>query len=301
MKIVSLFPAATEIVCALGMADKLVGVSHACPRLPELASIPRLTTWRGPVNGSGAEIDAEVSRLARAGEPLFSFDSSLFARLQADVVLSQSLCDVCAIDESTIRRMIRSAGARIWEWSPRSVNDILRCITDLGKVCNEAEKGEELASAVRCRLFNVRYLTGLIGEPTNVAYLEWLDPLYCAGHWVPELVEFAGGRDVLGTAGKRSHKVTFDQLAKANPEVIVIGCCGWSESRTKEAFADIADRADWQSLQAVKNGRLHIVDAESCFTSPGISIADAVEQLAQLIHFSINSNNTPREHLTQNR
>lgn len=285
MKIVSLFPAATEIVCALGLEQNLVGVSHACPRTGTLADLPRLTAWRGPEDGTAEEIDAAVTQMARAGEPLFEFDAGLLMQLRPDIVLSQSLCDVCAIDESAIRKMVFRLGSRMWEWSHRSVDDILNGIVELARICDRADAGEELAAAIRCRLFNVRYLTGLIAEPPRVVFLEWLAPLYSAGHWIPELIEFAGATDVLGRAGKRSQRIAFEDLEAADPDVIVVGCCGWTAARTEETLEQVLAAPRWQELRAVKAGRVHVVDAENCYTAPGPSIADAVEQLAKVIHF----------------
>ncbi len=295
MRIVSLFPAATEIVCALGLADELVGISHACLRTEKLSALPRLTSWRGPLEGSAEEIDAAVSRMLRAGEPLYEFDASQFIRLQPDVVLSQSLCDVCAIDESSIRRTIRTVGARVWEWSPNTVDDILNGVGELGQLCNRGDAGEELALAIRCRLFNVRYLTSLIAEPVRVAFLEWLAPLYSAGHWIPELVEFAGGVDVLGTPGMRSSRISFEQLAESDSEVIIVGCCGWTAERTWQAVSTLLAAPRWQQLSAVRAGRMHVVDAETCFTAPSPSIADATEELARLIHFSSRQDGPSRQ------
>lgn len=285
MRIVSLLPAATEIVCALGLEQNLVGLSHACPRTGSLAELPRITRWRGPENGTAEEIDAAVTRMARAGEPLFEFDTGLLMELRPDVVLSQSLCNVCAIDESAIRNMVDQLGSRMWEWSPRTVDDVLNGIVELARICDRADAGEELAAAIRCRLFNVRYLTGLIAEPPRVVFLEWLAPLYCAGHWIPELIEFAGATDVLGRAGKRSQRIAFEDLEAADPDVIVVGCCGWNAERTEETLAQILSAPRWQELRAVQRGRVHVVDAENCYTAPGPSIADAVEELAKVIHF----------------
>lgn len=286
MRIVSLFPAATEIVCALGLADKLVGISHACPQSEELASLPRLTRWRGPVDGSPEEIDAAVSCFLRADEPLYELDADRFIRLRPTIVLSQSLCDACAINESTLRRSIRSVGARVWEWAPRSIADILSGITELGELCQCSHAGEELALAVRCQLFNVNYLTSLIGDPVKVVFLEWLAPLYAAGHWIPELVELAGGVDMLGVPGKRSTRISFEQLASADPEVIIFGCCGWSAERTWDVLSPLLVAPRWQELRAVQKRRVHVVDAVTCFTAPSPSIADAVELLAKLFLFS---------------
>jgi iron complex transport system substrate-binding protein len=283
MRIVSLYPAATDIVVALGLAENLVGVSHACPRLDVLAEVPRLTRFCGTENATASEIDREVRRMVEAGEPLYEFDRELFLSLQPDVVLVQSLCHVCAIDENSLAKLIDSTRARVWESSPHTVDDILQGIVSLGEVLECRERAVDLAADVRVRMDKVREQVAYF-EPRRVVFLEWLDPLFAAGHWIPELVQIAGGQDLLGIIGERSRPIEFKDLAEANPEIIVVGCCGWSAERTMSELNKLLIREDWQSLDAVKYGRIHVVDAESRFTSPGVSIADAVDELASLFH-----------------
>jgi iron complex transport system substrate-binding protein len=283
VRIVSLFPAATEIVVELGLANLLVGISHACPRLAELADVPRLSRFRGPDNATAGEIDRAVRQMVEAGEPLYEFDRELFLSLQPDIVLIQSLCHVCAIDENSLATLMASSGAEVWESSPRTVAEILQGVESLGTVLGCRPKAEALAASVSQRLEGVK-VESAQHPMKRVAFLEWLDPLFAAGHWIPELVQIAGGHDLLGTIGERSLPIEFNDLAEADPELIVIGCCGWSAERTASELEKHLVFEDWQSLRAVKSGRIHVVDAESRFTSPGISIADAAEELANLFH-----------------
>lgn len=285
MRIVSFYPAATEMVVALGLAENLVGVSHACPKLGELSNIPRLTRFCGPENVSAGEIDHAVRQLIDAGEPLYEFDRELFLSLNPDVVLVQSLCHVCAIDENSLARLLSSTNSTVWESSPRTIAEILQGIVSLGDVLGCRGGAVDLADGIQLRMDRVREQVANL-EPLRVVFIEWLDPLFAAGHWIPELVQIAGGRDLLGTVGAKSRPIKFSTLGEADPEVIVVGCCGWPAERTSAELSNMLRQGDWQSLQAVRTGRVHVVDAESRFTSPGISIAGAVEELAKLFHLA---------------
>jgi iron complex transport system substrate-binding protein len=283
VRIVSLFPAATEIVAELGLGDQLVGISHACPRLPQLLEVPRLSKFRGSEDGSAGEIDRAVRRMVEAGESLYEFDRELFVSLQPDIVLIQSLCHVCAIDENALAKLIASSGAEVWVSSPKTVAEIINGVESLGDVLECRDRATALADSISQRLEVVRERVANL-EPCRVVFLEWLDPLFAAGHWIPELVQIAGGHDLLGTIGERSRPIEFNDLAEADPETIIVGCCGRSAERTASELEKLLIREDWQSLRAVKSGKIHVVDAESRFTSPGISIADAYEELTTLFH-----------------
>jgi iron complex transport system substrate-binding protein len=285
VRIVSLYPAATEIAVELGLIKHLVGISHACPRLDELSHVPRLSRFRGPDDATAGEIDRAVRQMVEAGEPLYEFDRQRFLSLKPDVVLVQSLCHVCAIDESSLTRLVASTGAEVWESSPRTVAEILQGVESLGDVLGCRDRAAALADSVSQRLQVIRERVANL-EPRRVVFLEWLDPLFAAGHWIPELVQIAGGHDLLGTVGDRSCLIKLAALAEADPEVIVVGCCGWPAERTASELGNLLNRREWQMLSAVKAGRLHIVDAESRFTSPGISIAAAAEELAELLHLT---------------
>jgi iron complex transport system substrate-binding protein len=286
MRVVSLYPAATETVVALGLASNLVGISHACPRLSILADVSRLSRFRGPENASAGQIDLTVRQMVEAGEPLYEFDSELFLSLKPDAILVQSLCHVCAIDENSLVKLMTDTGAKVWESSPRTVAEILESIVSLGEVLGCRERAKLLSDSVRNRLDNMRQSV-MSRALRRVVFLEWLDPLFAAGHWIPELVQIAGGYDVLGTVGERSWPIKFKELVAADPEIIVVGCCGWSTDRTATELRKLLVRDDWRSLRAVRNGQIYVVDAESRFTLPGISIADAAEELANLLHSTV--------------
>lgn len=282
MRIISLLPAATEIVCALGLEDQLVGVSHAC-KLPGSADeVPRLTRWRGAEGATAGEVDASVRQMLAAGAGVYEFDAPLFRLLEPDLVLTQSLCNVCAVDGGAIQEAATYAGTQVWEWSPRGLADILAGIIELAELCGVRQAGVALAGNMRAQLERLRRRHASGNRP-RVAFLEWLDPLFCAGHWIPELVAIAGGENVLGRAGERSRQIEFQELAEADPDVVIACCCGWPPERTRAALATLGADPRWQGLRAVPSGRVHVVDAETSFTCPGTSIVTAVEQLAKLI------------------
>jgi iron complex transport system substrate-binding protein len=292
MRIVSLLPAATEIVAHLGLRDQLVGVSHACQAaLRDHAarhgdSVPTLTQSRVPLDLDAAETDACVRDLLRRGEPLFELDEELLIALRPDVILSQSLCNVCAIDGNRIASVARKLGptTRLVEWSPTTLEDVVNGIGVIGDAVNASASAREAMAAMRRELFAACQSTCIRSDRPRVVFLEWVEPLFCAGHWIPELIELAGGVEVIGTAGARSRTIQPADLIAADPDVIIACCCGWSAERTLDTFGELEQQHWWQSLQAVRQGRVHVIDAESSFTTPGPGLVAASRLLAQLMH-----------------
>ncbi|GIW77438.1 MAG: cobalamin-binding protein [Phycisphaerae bacterium] len=282
MRIVSLLPAATAIVESLGRAADLVGVSHACK--PSDSSLPRLTSSRVPLYLSATETDAQVKELLRRGEPLFKLDESLLGSLEPDVVLSQSLCNVCAIDGNHLSRIVKERGreTRLFEWSATTLSEVMSGIEQIGQVIGVTDAGRALADSMRERLWSIRQKTRLIPHRPRVVFLEWLNPLFCAGHWIPELVEIAGGVELLGQAGRYSRQISANQLVAADPDWIIACCCGRTKVQTSEELQRLENEMWWQSLRAVRSGRVHVVDAEKAFTMPAPQLVDDCQLLADL-------------------
>lgn len=284
MRAVSLLPAATEICAALGALDVVVGVTHECDHPAAAASRPRVTSSAVPVHAAAGAVDAAVRELAAAGAPLFALDEAAIAALRPDVLLTQALCDVCAVWEGDVRAIAaRLPGApavvTLGGTTLAGVADDVRRVADaLGR----PEAGAALAAAMEARLRAVHEaLRGARAPRPRVAVVEWTDPVFLAGHWGPEMVRRAGGVDVLGTAGAHSTTVAVDALAAADPEVVVVAPCGYDLARAAaEARALAADpRWAWLAGRAV-----WAVDANAYVSRPAPRLVDGVELFARLFH-----------------
>jgi len=287
MRICSLVPGATEVVAALGLEDYLIGISHECDFPPSLARVPVMVRARVESGTlSSAQIDAQVGTLLSTGEGLYELDEPGLLAAKPDLLITQDLCDVCAITPSHLAKVLRnlSPPPRMVTLNPRRLDDILRDIATLGAALEREAAGVDLAARLRSRLDAVRKTVSADSARPKVACIEWLAPLYTAGHWVPDMVEAAGGIDVLAKAGTTSRTLDWDTLAAAEPDVIVLMPCGFTIPRTRTEVATLTDHPRWKSLPAVRRGDVYLVDALSYFSRPGPRLIDGVEQLAAIFH-----------------
>jgi iron complex transport system substrate-binding protein len=283
-RIASLLPAATTIVEHLGRGSDLVAVSHACK--PIDSSLPRLTRSRVPLDLDAAGTDARVKELLGRGEPLFELDEALFLSLEPDIVLSQSLCNVCAIDGNHIARVMKQRGTKtkLFEWSPTTLSEVMSGIEQIGQFIGAADAGRAASASMREQMLSMRRKVNLLQTRPTVVFLEWLNPMFCAGHWIPELVELAGGVELLGQTGGRSREISAGELAAADPDVIIACCCGWDEEKTAMELSRFDHESWWTSLKAVRSGRVHVVGSESAFTMPSAGLLDDCRLLADLFN-----------------
>ncbi|MCW5798535.1 MAG: cobalamin-binding protein [Nitrospira sp.] len=287
MRICSLVPGATEVVAALGLADQLVGISHECDFPPNLPRIPVMVRARIESRSlSSAQIDAQVGSMLSAGEGLYELDEPRLLAAKPELFITQDLCDVCAITPSQLAGIVRKLAPppRLVTLNPRRLDDILQDIATLGIALEREEAGAQFAAQLRGRLEAVRKMVSTASTRPRVACLEWLSPLYTAGHWVPDMVAAAGGIDVLAEAGAASHRIEWDMLAESEPDVIVLMPCGFTVARTKMELAPLTSRPEWKDLPAVRRGQVYLVDALSYFSRPGPRLIDGVEQLAAVFH-----------------
>ncbi|MEM7577098.1 MAG: ABC transporter substrate-binding protein [Planctomycetota bacterium] len=287
-RIVSLLPATTEIVMRLGAGDRLVGVSHEC-RLHELQrDVPVLTWSNVRMEGCGGEIDAEVRDVIERGQPIFGFDAERFAALEPDVVLTQSLCNVCALDGTVVQRAVHALKkpAQLLEYAPTTLAEIAAGVEAIGAAIEEPIAGQREAEVMRRRLHEVA--ERVRDRPqVDVVFLEWLEPLFCCGHWLPEMVEIAGGREQIGSVGERSRTISTEELLTADPEVLLVCCCGWPTERTEREWRRLLDSdSRFQTLRAVQRGRVHLLGAANGLTEPAPSLAKDCAGLVELIHKS---------------
>ncbi len=282
MRIVSLVPAATEIACALGAAAELVAVTHDCDHPPGVRDLPRITRSTIVPGSASAEIDAQVRAAAAAGESTFHLDLPALRAARADILLGQTLCAVCAVTLDQLPAMSGGGPPAV----PLDGGSIEGILADIGRVADalgRSTAGTLLVATLRARLEAVAQ--AVAGRPRRrVVCLEWLDPLFNAGHWVPEQVAWAGGRDLLGVAGARSREIRWSELQAARPEVVLVMPCGFDAARAVREAAALAGRAEWQALAAVAAGRAYALDGNAYFSRPGPRVVDGVELLASVLH-----------------
>jgi iron complex transport system substrate-binding protein len=282
MRVVSLLPAATEIVAALGALGRLVGVSHECDFPPEVRSLPRVTrTSVDPAMPSGA-IDRAMAEAKRTGVSPVELDVNLMAHLRPDVLIGQSVCDVCAVGEGELARVVATLMPTPWVVTlhAHTLDEVFLDIRKLGEALELRDEAEELDAGLRYRLRRVGARAQGAGKIPRVLVLEWVDPPYVAGHWVPELVGLAGGQDVAGTPGEPSRPRPWDELAALAPDVVVVALCGFDIPRAQAELAAVTD----QQARALLGRRVEFLDGNAYTSRPGPRLVDAAETLARLIH-----------------
>lgn len=288
MRIASLLPSATEIVCALGLADQLVGVSHECDYPPDVvAELPKLTYSTLPPGLSSAEIDAEVSARLRRGESLYRVDEALLAALQPDVIITQELCDVCAVAFGDVCHVAAHlpGNPRVISLTPPGLAAIFDDVRVVAAALGVPERGERLAARLQARVQQVAETVQRHGvRRPRVFAMEWLDPPFAAGHWVPEMIALAGGEEVLGVAGQPSFRVRWEQVIAARPEVVLLIPCGYDAETARREWEALPKPPGWETIPAAQNGRVYPFDANSYCSRPAPRVVDGIEQLMRLFH-----------------
>jgi len=286
-RIVSLLPSATEILCALGLADLLVAVTHECDYPSVALGKPQITRSRLTPDMSSGEIDAAVrSQLASDAHSLYTIDRDLLADLRPDLVVTQQLCTVCAVDMEDVLDAIRDLPhiPEVINLEPMSLSDVLGDIEMLGEATSHSPASRILVNSLEARIEQVREAAAQAVDEPRVAFLEWVDPLFCGGHWNPELVRLAGGHDPLGQEGEPSQRIEWEQVAAFDPEVMVISCCGFSAERARQDLPLLEALPGYGDLPCVRSGRIHVVDGSAYFSRPGPRLVDSLELLADFLH-----------------
>lgn len=280
MRVVSLLPSTTEILFAVGAGDDVVGVTFECDFPPEARSRRIVSTTTLPHGLSPSEIDAAVKERMAAGEDLYRLDAGALADLDPDVVVTQDLCAVCAVDVANVDQALAHLGcrARVVTIDPMTLDAVLDSIVTLGSVTARDTEAAQLVMRLRTRLAAVEHAVADRHRP-RVAVVEWTDPLFCAGHWVPDMVRAAGAHCVLGTAGTRSHEIEPADLEEARPEIVVVAPCGYRLDGAVELAQNLAARG-----LVPRGAALWAVDADAMFVRPGPRIVDGVETLAGIAH-----------------
>jgi iron complex transport system substrate-binding protein len=280
LRIASLVPSATEMLFALGLGDRVVAVTHECDHPPEVASLPRLTRSTISTGLDPGEIDAAVRERVGPGGSLYELDAARLEQLKVDLIVTQQVCEVCAVSSDDVRALAARLPSRprVLSLDPSRLGDVLDDAVTLGEAAGAGEAGMALRGDLERRIEAVRSATR-DAPPVRTAALEWLDPPYCAGHWVPEMLAAAGGVDALAVPGERSRQIGWNEVAAARPEALVVMPCGLYAAdaeteaiRNRTALAGVGAAAAWA------------VDAASSFSRPGPRLADGVELLGHLLH-----------------
>lgn len=285
MKICSLLPSATEILFALGLGDQIAGVSHECDFPPQAKSKSILIKSRITHTESAAAIDRQVREFLARGESLYSVDFELLRAIEPDLIVTQDLCHVCAATPDDLAAALARLGRqpRVVTLNPHSLADVCSDIRAVGEATGHVEQAKTLIAAFESGVAGVeRSVVGF--DRPRVLCLEWLDPPYVAGHWVPEMVERAGGIDVLGHAGKPSFRVDWETALATRPEVIVVMQCGYSLAVADAEFRSLPRPERWNDLPAVRDGRVFVVEASGYFSRPGPRLLTGLQLLADAIH-----------------
>jgi iron complex transport system substrate-binding protein len=286
VRTVSMLPAATEIVGALGLMNQLLAVSHECDFPEEANTKPRVTFCE--IYGKGLPsvvIDRWVSEKIHAGESLYELDEPLLRTLAPDLILTQRLCDVCAPAYGSVAAVAATLPSQplVLNLEPKSLGDVFENIRAVADAMGHPTHAEAVCRLLEQRVEDVSQRVAGRGRPT-VFVMEWADPIFTAGHWTPELVRLAGGQPVLSQEGEYSVRIPWADLRAANPDVLVIACCGHGVERTREDLPLLGTLPGWNQMRAVRAGRVYVVDGSAYFSRPGPRVVDTLEILATVIH-----------------
>jgi iron complex transport system substrate-binding protein len=286
-RIVSLLPAATEIAAALGLMDEVVGVSHECDFPDEANQRSRITHY--PMYNTGLtsrDVDEWVRRRLRENGTIYTIDEPLLRKLQPDVILTQKLCDVCAVGYGTVAKLVQTLQGppRVVNLEPTSLADIFADIRRVAETCDVPERAEKLVGNLSERVESVRERAGKITSRPRCFLMEWVDPPFCSGHWGPELVEIAGGHDPLGQKHQSSAQIDWQKVLDARPEIIVLAFCGYDIDRARRDYELLRQFPGFGSIPAADSRQVYVVNASAYFARPGPRIVDSLEILAGILH-----------------
>jgi iron complex transport system substrate-binding protein len=286
MRVVSLLPSATEIVCLLGLEHCLAGISHVCDYPPSVQNLPRVTHSRLTDTADSSQIDRQVRELAQSQTALYELDREVLRQLSPDLIITQSLCSVCAVSEHDVLQLVRELAVQpeVVRLNPQTLTEVIACVSQVGQSVGTPERALELVAELEGRVAAVRTRSQGVVERPRVLLLEWIDPLFCAGHWNPELVHLAGGHEVLGQAGAPSRQLAWDEILEVDPDVMVIACCGHSIDRTLDDLPALVSNPGFARLKCIGNGQVYLVDGSQYFNRPGPRLVDSLELLAHTLH-----------------
>jgi iron complex transport system substrate-binding protein len=286
LKIVSFLPAATEMIYLLGLGENLVGRSHECDYPEEVSDKPVIVDCAFDLSKmSMAEIDAAVTKQIASGKSLYKVDETRLRAAAPDLLVTQNLCQVCGPAGNEVSQVLKTMDTPpkiLWQ-TPRNFEEVLGAVRALGQETGTAEKADGWARWAAARVQDISAKTRML-KKVRVSFIEWVDPIYCGGHWIPEMLEWAGGADKNSRNGTDSVRIPWEKVLEHQPEVIIVSPCGFRTDKALEQSALLSQRPGWNDLPAVRNNRVYAVDANSYFARPGPRIVEGVELLAHLLH-----------------
>jgi iron complex transport system substrate-binding protein len=287
-RIVTLLPSATEIVCALGFEDQIVGRSHECDYPPSVKRLPALTQPKFDPEGTSAEIDQRVKKIVREALSVYRVDADELHELKPDIIVTQSQCEVCAVSmrdvEEAVGAWVGGSQPRIVSLSPSTLGDVLNDMGRVALVLGVGAQGVKMVSELNRRMTTIAQAASRAAARPRIACIEWIDPLMAAGNWMPELIAMAGGENLFGVAGQHSPWMKFEELAAANPDIVLIMPCGFDMERASGEMSTLTGRSEWSSLNAVRGGKVFLADGNQYFNRPGPRIVESLEILAEMLH-----------------
>jgi iron complex transport system substrate-binding protein len=286
MRIVSLLPSATEIVCEIGLGDHLVGVTHECDYPSFVGGLPKVTRTLIPHDASSREIDTLVRERLKTQKALYTLDRPTLERLAPDLIVTQTLCDVCAVAEAEVAAAACSLPGRpkVVNLEPMRLVEVFECLRLVGAAAGVPGRAADAVDRLQAHVDAVVERSAAVSVRPRVVLLEWIDPPFCSGHWSPELVRLAGGIEGVGREAEPSRAMRWDEVVDYDPEVLVIACCGFTTERTLQDIPILRDYPGFAELTCVQNRRVYVIDGNAYFSRPGPRLVDSLEILAHILH-----------------
>ena len=285
-RIISFLPSATELIYELGAQEKLFGVTHECNYPTEATSKPKvIESVFEPEKMSSKEIDEKICDLSEKGEDIYKLVTQNVSDAKPDLIISQEICEVCSAYTNQVKNAIDILDEKpeIYSMSPHDINGILKCVTDIAEKINEKKRGNEIVNSLNSRIDKIKDVK--ISKRPKVLAIEWIDPFFTSGHWVPEMIEMSGGENMITKKGEHSRKMGIEEIENENPDVLILMPCGFDVQRTVSEYEKyLKNDLRWNELRAVKERKVFAVDANSFFSKPSIRVITGIEILAKILH-----------------
>ncbi len=285
-RIISFLPSATELIYELGAQERLFGVTHECDYPSDASNKPRvIESIFEPEKMSSQEIDDKICELSERGEEIYKLITENVSNAKPDLIISQEICKVCSAYTNQVKNAINILEEKpeIYSMSPHNIQEILRCVSDIAEKIEEVERGEEIVNSLNTRINKIKKVP--ISNRPKVLGIEWIKPFFTAGHWVPEMIEYSGGINMITKNGEHSRKMDITEIENADPDVLILMPCGFNVQRTVSEYEKyLKDNSRWNKLRAVREKRVFVVDANSFFSKPSIRVVTGIEILAKILH-----------------
>ena len=299
-RIVSFLPSATELLYELGMQDKLYGVTHECHFPKDAESKPRvISSVIDSANLTSKEIDQVTCQLLNEKKDIFVLDETNLQRADPDLIISQETCEVCAAYTNQVNQAVQILQKRpqLYSMNPHSLDEIISSVEELGEILQRQEKAKEITKSLQERIKKIKQIQ--IKNRPKVLAIEWIEPFFSAGHWIPEMIELAGGQNMISKTGEHSRRLDISEIEKADPDIIIMMPCGFDTQRTISEYKILRDNQKWNSLRAIKENKVYAVDANSFFSKPSIRTVTGLEILSKIIHSEFNKSDVPKDSFLQ--